>query len=173
MIKFIRLDERLIHGQIAIKWSRHTGVDRIVVINDEAAGNEMIKKSLMMAAPSTCKVAIKDVKAGVKILNDPRCSNLKILVIVSLINDLKTVLDSVHDIPYVNVGNYGRLAPKKEEKQRSRYGAHLYLYDEEVVELKAIIDSGMECNYQTTPEDISEKLNHVLKINYRKGEKLK
>ena len=29
MITLLRLDERLIHGQIAIKWSRHTGVDRI------------------------------------------------------------------------------------------------------------------------------------------------
>lgn len=28
MIKLVRLDERLIHGQVAIKWSRHTGVDR-------------------------------------------------------------------------------------------------------------------------------------------------
>ena len=31
MIKMFRIDERLIHGQIAIKWSRHTGVDHIVV----------------------------------------------------------------------------------------------------------------------------------------------
>ena len=32
MIKLFRIDERLIHGQIAIKWSRHTGVDSIVVL---------------------------------------------------------------------------------------------------------------------------------------------
>ena len=47
MIKLVRLDERLIHGQVAIKWSRHTGVDRIVVANDEAAGNKIIQQSLM------------------------------------------------------------------------------------------------------------------------------
>lgn len=39
MIKLFRIDERLIHGQIAIKWSRHTGVDSIVVANDHAAAN--------------------------------------------------------------------------------------------------------------------------------------
>ena len=40
MIKLFRIDERLIHGQIAIKWSRHTGVDSIVVANDHS---EIIK----------------------------------------------------------------------------------------------------------------------------------
>ena len=43
MIKLFRIDERLIHGQIAIKWSRHTGVDHIVVANDSAAKSDIIK----------------------------------------------------------------------------------------------------------------------------------
>lgn len=62
MIRLIRLDERMIHGQIAIKWSRHTGVNRIIVANDEAASNDIVKKSLLMAAPSTCKTAIRSVE---------------------------------------------------------------------------------------------------------------
>ena len=45
MIKLFRIDERLIHGQIAIKWSRHTGVDSIVVANDHAAENVMIQNN--------------------------------------------------------------------------------------------------------------------------------
>ena len=49
MISFFRIDERLIHGQIAIKWSRHTGVDHIVVCNDAAANSSIIQKSLKMA----------------------------------------------------------------------------------------------------------------------------
>ena len=36
MIKWVRLDERMIHGQIATKWSRTLGVDRIVVADDTA-----------------------------------------------------------------------------------------------------------------------------------------
>lgn len=34
MIKWVRLDERMIHGQVATKWSRTLGVDRIVVADD-------------------------------------------------------------------------------------------------------------------------------------------
>ena len=67
MIKLLRLDERMIHGQVAIKWSRHLSVDRIVVANDGAASNPIIQKSLMMAEPSTCKVAIKSVFSKLRI----------------------------------------------------------------------------------------------------------
>ena len=92
MINHIRLDERLIHGQVAIKWSRHTGVNRIIVANDDAAKNPIIQKSLMMAAPTTAKVAIKTVEDAVTLLNDPRCEALKIMVIVSNPKDLKIFL---------------------------------------------------------------------------------
>ena len=53
MIAMLRLDERMIHGQVAVKWSRHTEVDRIVVASDEAAASPLTQKALMMAAPPT------------------------------------------------------------------------------------------------------------------------
>ena len=162
MIKLIRLDERLIHGQVAIKWSRHTGVDRIVVANDNAASNPIIQKSLMMAAPNTCKVAIKSVVDAIKLLNDPRAESLKILVIVQTPTDLLEVVTHVNNIPLINVGNYGRVAPKQGSESRRTYGANLYAYDDEVETLKQVIATGIETVYQTTPEDSPENLAKVL-----------
>ena len=104
MIKLVRLDERLIHGQVAIKWSRHTGVDRIVVANDEAAGNKIIQQSLMMAAPATAKVTIRSVADSITLLKDPRAAGHKILVIISNPKDLIKILEEVKDIPLINVG---------------------------------------------------------------------
>ena len=77
MIKLFRIDERLIHGQIAIKWSRHTGVDSIVVANNNAAANTMIQKSLKMAAPPGIKTVIKSIDDAIKTLNDPRSGSGK------------------------------------------------------------------------------------------------
>lgn len=37
MIKLLRVDYRLVHGQVAISWSRHIGADCILVANDEVA----------------------------------------------------------------------------------------------------------------------------------------
>ena len=156
MINHIRLDERLIHGQVAIKWSRHTGVNRIIVANDDAAKNPIIQKSLMMAAPTTAKVAIKTVEDAITLLNDPRCEALKIMVIVSNPKDLNKVLENVKGIPFINVGNYGRIAPQKPDMPRKRYGNNIYCDDEEVLEFKKLVATGLKCVYQTTPEEPAE-----------------
>lgn len=165
MITLLRLDERLIHGQIAIKWSRHTGVDHIVVISDNAAANPIIQKSLMMAAPATCKVAIKSMDAGLKLLQDPRCHAMKILVLVQTPDDLLKVVENAPDIEKINVGNYGRVAAKRAEAERTRYGNNLYCYDDEKETLKKVLYAAgnVEVIYQTIPDEQPEKLRDVLK----------
>ncbi len=164
MIKLIRLDERMIHGQVAIKWSRHTGVDRIIVANDAAASNPIVQKSLMMAAPPTAKVAIKSVQDAITLLQNPKAANHSILLIVASPEDLLEMVKNVKDIPLINVGNYGRIAPKQGDEPRKTYASNLYAYPSEVEIFKEILAAGIETVYQTTPEDIPEKLNKVLGI---------
>lgn len=156
MITLLRLDERLIHGQIAIKWSRHTGVDRIMV------ANETVKRSLMMAAPATCKTAIHSVDNTLKMLENPKAADHKILLIVNNPKDLLKVLNTRKDIEKINIGNYGRIAAKRNGEERKTYGANLYLYEDEAEDLKKVSEYGIEAVYQTTPEDVPEPLDKVL-----------
>ena len=162
MIKMFRIDERLIHGQIAIKWSRHTGVDHIVVGNDAAANSPIIQKSLKMAAPAGIKTAIRGVDDAIALLNDPRCESMKILMLVNSPEDAERVVAAVSGIPYINIGNYGRIAPKQGDLARRTYGSNLYAYDEEVEDFKKVLSFGIDTVYQTTPEDNPEKLSKVL-----------
>ena len=111
MIAMVRLDERLIHGQVAIKWSRHLNVDRIVVVSDEAAANPVVQKSLMMAAPATAKTTIKSLEKAVKLLQDPKAADHKILIIVSSPEDLLKIVTQVQGIPVINVGILFTLTP--------------------------------------------------------------
>lgn len=163
MIKLFRIDERLIHGQIAIKWSRHTNVDHIVVANDAASQSEIIKKSLMMAAPAGIKTAIRSVKDAIAILKDPRCVPMKILVLVNCPKDALQIVQEIDGIPYINVGNYGRVAPEKPAMPRKAYGNNIFCDDEEIEEFRALINTGLKCEYQTTPEEPAEDLAKVLK----------
>ena len=162
MIKMVRLDERMIHGQIAIKWSRHLDVDRIIVANDAAASNPVVQQSLMMAAPATCKTAIVPVEKGIALCNDPRSETLKILLIVSNPEDLLRVAKEVKDIPVINVGNYGRIAPKQGTEIRKTYDPNLYLYENEREILKQVAATGIHCIMQTTPEMTAQDLGKLL-----------
>ncbi len=163
MIKLVRLDERMIHGQVATKWSRVLGVDRIIVADDTAANNQTMKDALMMAAPATCKVAIVTVEKAISLCNDPRSENLKILLIVSTIENLLTVCKEVKGIPTVNIGNYGRIAPKRNGEVRTTYSKNLYCYDDEVEMLKEVIDLGIPANFQTIPDEAAVELSKVIK----------
>ena len=164
MIAVVRLDERMIHGQVAIKWTRHMNINRIVVVSDAAASSNIVQKSLMMAAPPTAKVAIKSVAEALPLINDPRMEQYNAMIIVSKLDDLLTVVNNVADIPLVNVGNYGRIAAKKDSETRKMYQHNLYLYPEEADILRAVIDTGVKCNYQTVPDDAPQELSRVLKL---------
>jgi len=163
MIKMLRLDERLIHGQITIKWSRHLGVDRLVVLSDQAAENELIKKSLLMAAPGNLKAAIKSMDDGIALLKDPRGDQMKILAIAAMPEEVLRIAREVPNIERINVGNYGRVAPKNGLEQRKRYGENLYLYPDEEAVLREILKTGIDVVYQTTPEDAPTPLKNILK----------
>lgn len=165
MIKLVRLDERLIHGQIAIKWSRHVGVDRIMVANDAAASNETVRRSLMMAAPATVKTAIKSIAETLQMLQNPKAKEHDILILVNSPADLLLLLDGLRNekIEMVNIGNYGRIAPKKMGEERKTYAANLYLYPHEAEELRKVkSEFGYDAIYRTTPEDQAEEINKLL-----------
>lgn len=164
MFKQIRLDERLIHGQVAIKWSRHTGVDRIICASDAAAASPIIQKSLMMAAPATCKTAIKSVDDVIEMMKNPKVADHDILMLCQTPEDLYKLLSNLDTKPeWVNIGNFGRIAAKKPSgEMRTTYAPNLYLYEEEKECLKKVLGLGLKTIYQTTPEDSPESLDKLI-----------
>lgn len=46
-----RIDDRLIHGQVASMWTNQLGATRIMVVDDKAAFDDMVKTSLKLATP--------------------------------------------------------------------------------------------------------------------------
>ncbi len=161
MIVFFRIDERLIHGQIAIKWSKYTDAERIVVANDAAASSPLIQKSLIMAAPAGIKTAIRTIDDSIKLLNDPRSEKLKILVLVNCPEDAEKLAMNVKGIPYINIGNYGRIAPQKPGKPRKMYAANIFCDSDEVESFKKLTETGLKCVYQTTPEAAATDISKI------------
>lgn len=162
MVKLIRLDERLIHGQVAIKWSRLLGVNRIVVADDEASSNPIMQQALMMAAPSGIKVVIVDVEKAVSLCNDPRAGKLSILLIVSNPESLLRVVKGLDSLPEINIGNYGRVAPKREGGERRALDKNLYVDADEAQCLREAASLATRCVVQTLPDETPVDLERLL-----------
>ena len=50
-VKLLRIDSRLLHGQVVTDWAKNTAIERILVVCDQAAGDNIRKTLLMQAAP--------------------------------------------------------------------------------------------------------------------------
>ena len=78
MIVQLRIDERLIHGQITTAWSRYLDVSRIVVASDKLAKDPLTTQTLLMSAPAGKKVAVKTIPDAIKLLSDPRVDTVRV-----------------------------------------------------------------------------------------------
>ncbi len=108
MITQVRVDDRLIHGQVAMVWTKELNAPLLVVANDEAAKNEVTQMTLKMAVPNGVKLLIRSVDEAIDVFNDPRGKDRRIFVIVNSVSDATKIAQNVEDIESVNVANTGR-----------------------------------------------------------------
>src|ERR1035437_825925 len=63
-LRLVRIDDRLIHGQVVAVWLRTLGGKRIVIVDDATARDEFLREVLTLAAPHGVQVEVPDVAAG-------------------------------------------------------------------------------------------------------------
>lgn len=152
MIKMMRVDDRLIHGQVAVMWSKELGIERIIVASDQIAANAIQVSALKMAAPAGVKAAMLPIDKAAGILNDPRSAGMKIFVISNNPEDLLKVAEKISEKPVLNVANYGRIGGGSlSDKKKITETVYVTEHDQEV--LKKIHDLGIEIIHQPLPSD--------------------
>lgn len=104
----LRIDDRLIHGQVAMTWTKQLKVAGIIVANDDAARDNTQKMALKMAVPAGIKVLIKPVDEVIRVLNYPKASEMRILVLTRTVKDALRIREQVGAIEFLNLGNTGR-----------------------------------------------------------------
>ena len=113
MVVQLRLDERLIHGQVAAAWARALDMTHIVCASDAAVKDTLRTKVLLMTAPPNKKVFVKSVDETIRLLSDPRAEAMKIFLITDNPRDAVKLVKALH-IQDVNVANYH----KKQAEQK-------------------------------------------------------
>jgi mannose/fructose/N-acetylgalactosamine-specific phosphotransferase system component IIB len=58
VIVLVRVDNRLLHGQILEAWIPRLGIDEVVVADDEAAGSELARAAMTLCVPPELPVRI-------------------------------------------------------------------------------------------------------------------
>ena len=102
MIKHLRIDNRLIHGQVAVTWMNSIGADKIIVCNDKVAADPIQKMALPMAARGNT-VYVFSVAETIKYAQDHPDETM--FIICKFPSDALQVLESGLEVKEVNVGN--------------------------------------------------------------------
>lgn len=164
-ITALRVDDRLIHGQVAMTWTKQLAVQGIVVANDEAANDNTQKMALKMAVPGGIKSLIKPVDEAIRILNNPKASKMRILVLTRTVKDALKVRQNVGEIGFLNVGNTGRF-DGIDVSEKLVLTPTIMLTDSEQQALKELVALDPKTCMQQVPNDEQKLVKDVLdKLN--------
>lgn len=103
-IRLSRIDDRLIHGQVATVWAKEAGAGRIIVVSDEVAKDDIRKTLVKQAAPPGIKVNIVDVEKAVKVYNNPKYANETVFYLFTNPSEVLAMVENNVPIKSINIG---------------------------------------------------------------------
>ena len=145
MISLVRVDNRLIHGQVVEAWLPRLKVARVVVADDEAAGSPLIRAAMGLAVQSSVEVVIEPLDK----LNFAALSSDGVKTLV-LVRDIAQVMDASGRglaLTHVNLGNVHFATGRRQ------VSASVFLSPEEMNRLKMLADQGVEVECRGVPAD--------------------
>lgn len=142
MIKMLRIDDRLLHGQVVFMWTKQLNIKGIIVANDELVTDPIQSLAMKLAVPEHLKLLIKTIDEAAKLINDPRAAGMNILVVMKNPVDAARLLQKIEDksvIERVNIGNSGRI----DKGDRMMMTKEVYVDDADIAAIEEILAAGL------------------------------
>jgi len=141
----VRMDNRLIHGQILVSWNAHLKIDHIIVTNDKVAADPLQVTLLTAVAPIGAKVSVLSIKDCVDYCNSPEAEKENIFIIAKFPEDGLALVEGGLDMPVLNLGNQAFVRGSK------KLSNFLYLTESGVKALKGLHDKGIRITCRMMP----------------------
>ncbi|MEK4946482.1 MULTISPECIES: PTS sugar transporter subunit IIB [Bacilli] len=147
MLKLLRVDHRLLHGQVAFSWTQNIGADCILIANDDVPQNDIRKTTIKLAKPQGVKLVIKSIEDSIKALQSGVTDKYKLFIVVESVKDAKTLAEAYPEIQQINLGGI-----KVREGTRNISKAINVTSEEEEL-IKELVDKGIEVEIRQVPAD--------------------
>ena len=146
MVLLLRVDHRMMHGQVAFSWTQNLGADCILIANDAVASDELRKTTMKLAKPQGVKLVIKNVEDGIA-LNSGVTDKYKLFIVVESVEDAYKIASKVKSIQEINLGGI-----KSREGSRN-ISKTINLTEEEEKMLRKLTEKGIEIEIRQLPAD--------------------
>jgi len=143
----VRIDDRLIHGQVVTQWMSAVHGSRILIIDEQLLKNAMMVRMLKAVAPTGITVDVKSMADAIEDLKQETEKKENLVILVKVPEVLEALIDNGITIPKIILGGIG-LTP-----QRKRFNKNVSASPDEVACMKRIIQKGVPMYYQLVPSD--------------------
>ena len=157
-IKYVlaRIDSRLLHGQVATAWTKTTNPNRIIVVSDGVAHDNLRKSMITEAAPPGVKANVVPIGKMIQVAKDPRFGNTKALLLFETPQDALAAIKGGVDIKELNIGSMahsvGKVAVSKV----------LSLGKEDVETFEELKKLGITFDVRKVPSDSKDNMDAII-----------
>ena len=157
-IKYVlaRIDSRLLHGQVATAWTKTTNPNRIIVVSDGVAHDNLRKSMITEAAPPGVKANVVPISKMIQVAKDPRFGNTKALLLFETPQDALEAIKGGVDIKELNIGSMahsiGKVAVSKV----------LSLGKEDVETFEELKKLGIKFDVRKVPSDSQDNMDAII-----------
>jgi mannose/fructose/N-acetylgalactosamine-specific phosphotransferase system component IIB len=162
MLQFTRIDDRLIHGQVAVYWVNAVAADTIIVANDQHANNSMLRMSLSLGKPPGINMLVLTLEKAIAALQAGENQKKKIFLIVGSAKDCYTIAQQVEDVKEIGIGGM------RHSPDRISLSSQVHLNDEDIDYLQKLNELGRHVFIQEVPSTPKTEYQDVVS-QYKKG----
>lgn len=155
MIKLIRVDHRLLHGQVAFNWVAHLNADSILLVSEHLLEDPIRLSAVRLAKPSNVKLVVMNVDKAIDNIKRGVTDKYNLLIVCETVNEAVKLSTAVN----ASELNLGGTLPGKEKRKLERT---LYLNEEELESLTSLEQSGVNVYYQMIPSESVKKLKSLI-----------
>ena len=148
MLILYRVDDRLVHGQVAEGWVPHLKADELAVVSDEIAADEMRRDIMRFATPEGVDLKIMTVADAAVYLPAAQVSARKVLLLLPGLAEAVALVGKGLKIPALNIGGMHYSAGKN-----LSIGKAIFLSDQDCAALKVLAGAGIIIEGRGVPSD--------------------
>lgn len=156
-IVLARIDDRFIHGQVLTRWIKIHAADRIIVVSDEVAQDEMRKTLILSVAPSNVKASAVSISKMAKAFHSPRYEDTTAMLLFENPGDIVSLIEAGVPIETVNVGGM------RFENNRRQITKSVSVTEKDIKFFEQLHGLGVKLEPRQLPSDSSEDFMQILR----------
>lgn len=153
----VRIDGRLIHGQVANLWTTKLNISRIMVVDDEVSTDAIGKSGLKLATPAGVKLSVLPIDKAAENLLAGKYDSQRLLIVAKKPATFLALVEKGVPIETINVGNMSQ------NDNTHSITKSINVEPEDVEAFKTLNEKGVKLTAQMVPTDKAEDFMSLLK----------